>query len=69
MNQSTVFVASVLGGFMLYLAANGRFPVYLATIWPRPTGVQAGATAQPNLAESAISTLGKIGAGLAQFIP
>jgi len=33
MNQSTYIAAALLGGFILYLAAKGRFSAYTAVLW------------------------------------
>lgn len=33
MNQSSYIAAALLGGFVLYLAAKGRLPVYAAVLW------------------------------------
>ena len=45
MDQSTVFVGALVGGFVLYLAANQRFGAYLNVLWPRPVATQAGPSA------------------------
>lgn len=53
MNQSSIIAATLLAGFVLYLAAQDRLKVYAAVLWgntkaPLPSQ-QSGATALPGV--------------------
>lgn len=72
MNQSSIIAASLLAGFVLYLAANDRLKVYAAVLWgdtkaPLPSSeVPAGGFAAPGAAGGAASS-GPLGGLLGKF--
>lgn len=55
MNQSSFIAGALLGGFVLYLAAQGRLSVYSAVLWGNTAAPVAGSGQVAQAAQAAVT--------------
>lgn len=60
MNQSSIIVATLLAGFVLYLAAQNRLGVYLSVLWGPTATTPPSATAKSGTTDNLLSQAGSV---------